>query len=128
MVSQNVTIKTLNKTGRDLHNLKQNNKIVTDTIEQTNIYNGQFQSVFNSKSPLSLVRLAQMSLQDTLDKGSIDPSTYVIFSWAQIGRCAIFGREIGVPFRSKKYSILVSKIVICSTVDHCKMFYLPTYG
>ena len=45
MVSQNVTIKTPDKTGRDLHNLKQNNKIVTDTIEQTNIYNGQFQSV-----------------------------------------------------------------------------------
>ena len=28
--------------------LKQNNKIVTDTIEQTNIYNDQFQSVFQS--------------------------------------------------------------------------------
>ena len=48
------------------------------------------------------------------------------FSWAQIGRSAIFGREIGVPDREifswQKYSILVSKIVICSTVDHCKMF------
>ena len=50
-------------------------------------------------------------------------SIHVIFSWAQIGRSAIFGREIGVPdgevFRGKKYSILVSKIVICSTVGHC---------
>ena len=24
---------------------------------------------------------------------------HVIFSWAQIGRAAIFGREIGVPYR-----------------------------
>ena len=56
----------------------------------------------------------------------------MIFSWAQIGRSAIFGREIGVPdreiFSQQKYSILVSKIVICSTVDHCKMFYLLAYG
>ena len=49
---------------------------------------------------------------------------HVIFSWAQIGRYAMFGREIGVPdreifSRQKIYSILVSKIVICSTVDHC---------
>ena len=56
----------------------------------------------------------------------------MIFSWTQKGRSVIFGREIGVPnreifFRGKKYSILVSKI-ICSTVDHCKMFYLPAYG
>ena len=61
-------------------------------------------------------------------------SIHVIFSWAQIGRSAIFGREIRVPdreiFRGKKYLILVPKIVICSTVDHCikKMFYLPAYG
>ena len=57
---------------------------------------------------------------------------HVVFSWAQIGRSAIFGREIGVPdreiFLQQKYSILVSKIVICSTVDHCKMFQLPAYG
>ena len=26
-------------------------------------------------------------------------SIHVIFSWAQIGRSAIFGREIGVPDR-----------------------------
>ena len=57
----------------------------------------------------------------------------MIFSWDQIGRSAIFGREIGVPnreilFAAKKYSVLVSKIVICITVDHCKMFYLPEYG
>ena len=39
---------------------------------------------------------------------------HVIFSWAQIGRSAIFGRKIGVPdreiFRGKKYSSLTSKI------------------
>ena len=56
---------------------------------------------------------------------------HVIFSWTQIGRFGFSNREIGSQigrfFRSKNYSILVSKIVICSTVDHCKMFYLPVY-
>ena len=57
---------------------------------------------------------------------------YVIFSWAQRGRSTIFGREIGVPDRevfsvSKIFNFSV-KIIICSTVDHCKMFYLPAYG
>ena len=57
----------------------------------------------------------------------------VILAWNEIGRSAIFGREIGVPDREvfswrKKKSILVAKIVISSTVDHCKMFYLPVYG
>ena len=64
------------------------------------------------------------------DVSSVD--IHVIFFWAQIGRTAIFGREIGVPereiFLRQKKSILVSKIVICSTVDHCKMNYLPAYG
>ena len=55
-------------------------------------------------------------------------SIHVIFSWVQIGRSAIFGSQIGRFFRGKKYSILVSKIVICNTVDHCKIFYLPAYG
>ena len=40
---------------------------------------------------------------------------HVIFSWAQIGRSAIFGREIGVPdreiFSRQKKSGLMSKIV-----------------
>ena len=36
----------------------------------------------------------------------------------------VSNREI---FCGKKYSILVSKIVICSTIDHCKMFYLRAY-
>ena len=40
----------------------------------------------------------------------------MIFSWAQIGRSAIFDREIGVPdreifSRQKKKSSLMSKIV-----------------
>ena len=35
--------------------------------------------------------------------------------------------QIGRFFRGKKKSILVAKI-ISSTVDHCKMFYLPVYG
>ena len=57
---------------------------------------------------------------------------HVILAWNEIGRSAIFGREIGVPdrevFSRRKKSILVAKIVISSTVDHCKMFYLPVYG
>ena len=46
-----------------------------------------------------------------------DPHTiHVIFSWAQIGSSAIFGREIVVPdreifSRQKKKSSLMSKIV-----------------
>ena len=56
---------------------------------------------------------------------------HVVFSWTQIGRFGFTDREIGFQigrfFRGKKYSILVSKIVICNTVDHCKMFYLPAY-
>ena len=57
---------------------------------------------------------------------------HVILVWNEIGKSAIFGREIGVPdrevFLRQKKSILVAKIVISSTVDHCKMFYLPVYG
>ena len=58
---------------------------------------------------------------------------HVILAWNEIGRSAIFGREIEVPdreffFAAKKKSILVAKIVISSTIDHCKMFYLPVYG
>ena len=58
-------------------------------------------------------------------------SIHVILAWNEIGRSAIFGREIGVPdrevFFAAKKSILVAKI-ISSTVDHCKMFYLLVYG
>ena len=36
--------------------------------------------------------------------------------------------QIGRFFCGEKKSILVAKIVISSTVDHCKMFYLPVYG
>ena len=45
----------------------------------------------------------------------LEPATiHVIFSWAQIGRSAIFGREIGVPDReifAQQKSSLMSKIV-----------------
>ena len=36
----------------------------------------------------------------------------------------VSNREI---FSRQKVFNLLSKIVICSTVDHCKMFYLPAY-
>ena len=55
----------------------------------------------------------------------------MILAWNEIGRSAIFGREIGVLDREvisrQKKSILVAKFVISSTVDHCKMFDLPVY-
>ena len=61
----------------------------------------------------------------------VRPLIHVIFSWTRIGRFGFTDREIesqiGRFFRGKKYSILVWKIVICSTVNHCKMFYLPAY-
>ena len=48
-------------------------------------------------------------------KISCHNTIHEIFSWAQIGRSAIFGREIGVPdreiFSREKYSRLVSKII-----------------
>ena len=52
---------------------------------------------------------------------------HVIFSWVQIGRSAIFGREIGVPdreifSRQKMFKFNVKKLFICITVYHCKMF------
>ena len=49
----------------------------------------------------------------------------MIFSWAQIGRSAIFGREIGVPDREifSRQKKKKKKMFICISVDHCKMFY-----
>ena len=48
-------------------------------------------------------------------KNRFSVALHVIFSWAQIGRSAIFGREIGVPdreiFSRQKKSSLMSKIV-----------------
>ena len=38
------------------------------------------------------------------------------------------GSQIGRFFCEKKKSVLVSKIVSCSTEDHCRRFYLPVYG
>ena len=64
---------------------------------------------------------------------NVDSSIHVILAWNEIGKSAIFGRETEVPdrvvfLRRKKKSILVANIVISSTVDHCKMFYLSVYG
>ena len=56
---------------------------------------------------------------------------HVILAWNEIGRSAIFGREIEVPDREvflRRKKKLVAKIVISSTIDHCKMFYLLVYG
>ena len=59
-------------------------------------------------------REAKVSVDSSLLRYNI--SIHVIFSWAQIGRSAIFGREIGVPdreifSRQKKKSSLMSKII-----------------
>ena len=51
---------------------------------------------------------------------------YVILAWNEIRRSAIFGREIEVPdrevFSRRKKINFSGKIVISSTVDHCKCF------
>lgn len=51
--------------------LRHNGKVVTDTLQKSNIQNSEFQSVFTAKSPLSLSRLCTMKLQDMTDSGQI---------------------------------------------------------
>ena len=55
--------------------LLDNGKLTENTTEQCNIHNKQFQSVFTSKSPLSLALLSQMKLQDLVDKGQVNPES-----------------------------------------------------
>ena len=56
----------------------------------------------------------------------------MIFSWTQIGRFGFSDRETGVSNREiflwQKIFNFSVKNCFCSTVDHCKMFYLPAYG
>ena len=43
------------------------------TIQKSNILNHQFQSVFTSRSPLSLARFAYMKIQAMVDCGKLSP-------------------------------------------------------
>jgi hypothetical protein len=56
-----------NSTGIDT--LKHNNKFHTEDTDKAVVLNNQFQSVFTSKSPLSLKSLANMKVQDMADTG-----------------------------------------------------------
>ena len=53
--------------------LKADNKTYTEDSEKANALNGQFHSVFNPKSPISLKQLAQRTLQDLHDSGLNQP-------------------------------------------------------
>ena len=51
--------------------LNHRNRLVTETAEKTDVLNLQFQSVFATKAPLSLIRLCKMKIQDMADQGEI---------------------------------------------------------
>jgi hypothetical protein len=53
--------------------LKYNNKLHTQDPDKATVLNKQFQSVFTSKSPLSLKSLADMKVQDCADTGKEIP-------------------------------------------------------
>ena len=53
--------------------LKGGDKIIPGTVGKA--HNKQFHSVFTPKSPLSLARLSQMKVQDSVDSGLMDPAT-----------------------------------------------------
>ena len=51
--------------------LQNGNGLATDTTENTDIHNRQFQSVFTTKVPLSLSRLCKMQVQDMANCGTL---------------------------------------------------------
>ena len=51
--------------------LQKGNGLVTDTTENADLHNQQFQSVFTTKAPLSLSRLCQIQIQDMTDCGKM---------------------------------------------------------
>ena len=53
--------------------LKANNKSYTEDTDKANTLNGQFNSVFSPKIPISLKQLAQRTLQDLHDFGMNPP-------------------------------------------------------
>ena len=55
--------------------LKDGDKIITDTAGKANTTINKFHSVFTPMSPLSLTRLSQMKVQDSVDSGLMDPPT-----------------------------------------------------
>ena len=55
--------------------LNANNKTNTEDLDKANTINGQFNSVFSPKSPISFKQLAQRTLQDLHDSGMNPLST-----------------------------------------------------
>ena len=51
---------TTKEDQRGISSLIHEDNLITDNTKKANILNGQFQSVFTSRSPLSLSRLAHM--------------------------------------------------------------------
>ena len=55
--------------------LKQGSKLITEPCQNANVQNQQFQSVFTTKSPLSLSRLSTIKVQDMVDDGLFCPDS-----------------------------------------------------
>ena len=61
---------------RGISSLIHEDILITDNTKKANILNGQFQSVFTSRSPLSLSRLAHMKVQSLVDCGKLNPGSF----------------------------------------------------
>ena len=67
-------LKNSKQDSKGIAPLKKDGKLHSDTVDKANVLNQQFQSVFTSKSPLKLSQLANMSVQDLSDNGTIGPA------------------------------------------------------
>ena len=68
----------LNRSKNDskgILSLSQDGTLYSNTKDKADILNSQFQSVFTPKTPLSLSKLAQMTVQDQIDVGKINPQS-----------------------------------------------------
>ena len=66
-------LKHSKKDSSGIASLKANNISYTEDTDKANTLNGQFNSVFSPKSPISLKQLAQRTLQDLHDSGMNPP-------------------------------------------------------
>ena len=61
--------------SRGILSLSQDGTLYSNTKDKADILNSQFQSVFTPKTPLSLSKLARMTVQDQIDAGKINPQS-----------------------------------------------------
>ena len=69
----------LNRSKNDskgILSLSQDGTLYSNTKDKADILNRKFQSVFTPKTPLSLSKLAQMTVQDPIDAGKINPQSF----------------------------------------------------